>query len=111
MAKKPIKHFSTEDAIKGAFKRGYTSHGVIGKSFDDAIMYAYGIKPIGEKWNVELIGIEMESHKISPIPSIECASQDEAFGVVREAIKTNREMRKAHDESLTKPQEPAIIKE
>lgn len=63
--KKRSSHFSVEDIIRSEFKKP-VSRGTIGKDAD-GLLWAYGVVLKDSLYNVGVITIDMETHKVQRI--------------------------------------------
>lgn len=65
MKKKKTSHFSVEDIIRNEFKKPL-SRGTIGKDAD-GLLWAYGVLLRDSLYWVEVITIDLETHKVERI--------------------------------------------
>ena len=74
--KKKSSHFSVEDIIRSEFKNP-VSRGTIGKDAN-GLLWAYGIVLKDSRYNVGVITIDMETHKVERIKDKESSYEQRA---------------------------------
>jgi hypothetical protein len=87
MHKKKTAHFSVEDIIRSEFKKPL-SRGTIGKDAH-GLMWAYGVVMKDCSFSVEVITIDMETHKVERIKDKERSyeQRSDATAYITELIK------------------------
>ena len=87
MKKKQMTHFSVEDIIKNEFKKPL-SRGTIGKD-THGLLWAYGILLRDSLFWVQVITIDLETHKVERIKDKErsCERRDDANAYIKGLIK------------------------
>ncbi|MGD0886957.1 MAG: hypothetical protein ABSA46_19105 [Thermodesulfovibrionales bacterium] len=85
--KKKASHFSVEDIIRKEFKKP-VSRGIIGKDAD-GLLWAYGIVLKDSLYCVEIITIDLETHKVERIKDKESSYEQraDATAYITELIK------------------------
>jgi len=71
MKKKKTSHFSVEDIIRNEFKHPL-SRGTIGKDAN-GLLWAYGVLLRDSLYWVEVITIDLETHKVERLKDKECS--------------------------------------
>jgi hypothetical protein len=74
--KKKTSHFSVEDVIRGAFRKPL-SRGTLGRDAD-GLLWAYGIALKDSRYCVEVITIDLETHKVERIRDKESSYEQRA---------------------------------
>jgi hypothetical protein len=74
--KKKSSHFSVEDIIRSEFKNP-VSRGTIGKD-TNGLLWAYGVVLKDSRYNVGVITIDMETHKVERIKDKESSYEQRA---------------------------------
>jgi hypothetical protein len=87
MKGKKTSHFSVEDIIRSEFKKPI-SRGTIGKDAD-GLLWAYGVILKGSRYCVEVITIDLETHKAERIKDKESSyeQREDASAYVTGLIK------------------------
>ncbi len=87
MKKKKTAHFSVEDIIRNEFKKP-VSRGTIGKDAN-GLLWAYGVILKDSLYYVEVIRIDLESHKTERIKDKESsyAQREDANAYITKLIK------------------------
>jgi hypothetical protein len=85
--KKKLSHFSVEDIIRTEFKNP-VSRGTIGKDAN-GLLWAYGVVMKDSRYCVEVITIDMETHKVEQIKDKESSYEQraDAKAYITELIK------------------------
>jgi hypothetical protein len=74
--KKKSSHFSVEDVIRSAFRKP-VSRGTIGKDAN-GLVWAYGVVLMDSLYCVEVITIDLETHKVERIKDKESSYEQRA---------------------------------
>lgn len=74
--KKKLSHFSVEDVIRSEFRKP-VSRGTIGKDAN-GLVWAYGVVLKEQRYNVGVITIDMETHKVERILDKESSYEQKA---------------------------------
>lgn len=87
MKKKKTSHFSVEDIIKNEFKKAL-SRGTIGKDAN-GLLWAYGVLLRDSLYWVEVITIDLETHKVERIKDKESSYEQrkDATAYIKGLIK------------------------
>jgi hypothetical protein len=87
MKKKKTSHFSVEDIIRNEFKKPL-SRGTIGKDAD-GLLWAYGVLLRDSLYWVEVITIDLETHKVERIKDKESSyeQREDATAYIKVLIK------------------------
>ena len=87
MKKKKTLHFSVEDIIRTEFKK-FLSRGTIGKDAN-GLLWAYGLPPRDSLFWVEVITIDLETHKVERIKDKERSyeQREDATAYIQGLIK------------------------
>lgn len=87
MKKKKTSHFSVEDIIRNEFKKPL-SRGTIGKDAD-GLLWAYGVLLRDSLYWVEVITIDLETHKVERIKDKESSyeQREDATAYIKGLIK------------------------
>ncbi len=85
--KKKSSHFSVEDIIRSEFKKPL-SRGIIGKDAN-GLLWAYGVVMKDSHYCVEVITIDLETHKVERIKDKEISYEQraDATAYITELIK------------------------
>ncbi|MDQ7788333.1 MAG: hypothetical protein RDU01_12080 [Thermodesulfovibrionales bacterium] len=85
--KKKLSHFSVEDIIRHEFKKPL-SRGTIGKDAN-GLLWAYGVVLKDSRYYVEVITIDLETHKVERIKDKESSYEQraDATAYITELIK------------------------
>ncbi len=85
--KKKTSHFSVEDVIRSAFRKPL-SRGTIGRD-SNGLLWAYGVALKDSRYLVEVITIDMETHKVERIKDRETSYEQrtDASAYIAELIK------------------------
>ena len=92
MKRKKTSHFSVEDIIRNEFRKP-VSRGTIGKDAN-GLLWAYGITMKDSLYCVEVITIDLETHKVERIKDKECSydQREDANAYITGLIKEIRPM-------------------
>lgn len=74
--KKKTSHFSVEDIIRSEFRKP-VSRGTIGKDAN-GLLWAYGVVMKDSRYTVEVITIDLETHKVERIKDKESSFEQRA---------------------------------
>jgi hypothetical protein len=87
MKKKKTSHFSVEDIIRTEFKKSL-SRGTIGKDAH-GLLWAYGVLLRDALYCVEVITIDLETHKVERIKDkeISCEKREDTTAYIKGLIK------------------------
>ena len=87
MKKKKTSHFSVEDIIRNEFKKPL-SRGTIGKDAD-GLLWAYGVLLRDSLYWVEVITIDLETHKVERIKDKESSyeQREDATAYIKRLTK------------------------
>ena len=87
MKKKKTSHFSVEDIIRNEFKKSL-SRGTIGKDAN-GLLWAYGVLLRDSLYWVEVITIDLETHKVERIKDKESSyeQREDATSYIKGLIK------------------------
>ncbi len=87
MKKKKAAHFSVEDIIRNEFKKSL-SRGTIGKDAN-GLLWAYGVLLKDSLYWIEVITIDLETHKVERIKEKERSyeQREDATAYIKELIK------------------------
>jgi hypothetical protein len=88
--KKKTSHFSVEDIIRNEFRKP-VSRGIIGRD-GNGLLWAYGVVLKDSRYCVEVITIDLETHKVERIKDKESSYEQRAdaaayiTGLIREIL-------------------------
>ena len=87
MKKKKAAHFSVEDIIRNEFKKSL-SRGTIGKDAN-GLLWAYGVLLKDSLYWIEVITIDLETHKVERIKDKERSyeQREDSTAYIKELIK------------------------